>query len=87
MYVKPPRRQLHGTYVPDNYNGTAFSDPQDEQEMLDPQPQAPEPTKEPISLSASAVAEKGTACGDFCSNRMAEDDCFNSTFFAGVHVF
>ena len=63
MYVKPPRRQLHGTYVPDNYNGTAFSDPQDEKEMLDPQPQAPEPTKEPISLSASTAAEKGEQPG------------------------
>ena len=63
MYVKPPRRQLHGTYVPDNYNGTAFSDPQDEKEMLDPQPQAPEPTKEPLSLSASAVTEKSEQPG------------------------
>ena len=63
MYVKPPRRQLHGTYVPDNYNGTAFSDPQDEKEMLDPQPQAPEPTKEPLSLPASAVTEKSEQPG------------------------
>lgn len=58
MYVKPSRRQLHTGFVPDNYNGTAFSEPQDEQQALDPPSQAPEPTKEPISLPASAVSEK-----------------------------
>lgn len=63
MYVKPPRRQLHTGFVPDNYNGTAFSEPQDEQEVLDPQPQAPEPESEPISLPASAISEKAEEKG------------------------
>ena len=26
MYVKPPHRQMHGMYVPNNYNGTAFTE-------------------------------------------------------------
>lgn len=65
MYVKPPRRQLHGTYVPDNYNGTAFAEPQDEQALTDPAPPEPEqePKQEPISLPASAVTEKSDSPG------------------------
>lgn len=30
MYVKPQRRQIQGTYVPDNYHGTAFTEAEDD---------------------------------------------------------
>ena len=65
MYVKPPRRQLHTGFVPDNYNGTAFSESQDrdEQEVLEPQPPAPELAKEPLTLPASAISEKAEEKG------------------------
>lgn len=32
MYVKPSNRQMRGVYVPENYNGTAFTDPAPEQD-------------------------------------------------------
>ncbi len=33
MYVKPSRKQVRGMYVPDNYHGTAFTEPPIEQEL------------------------------------------------------
>lgn len=32
MYVKPSNRQIRGMYVPENYNGTTFTDPTPEQD-------------------------------------------------------
>ena len=63
MYVKPPRRQLHGTYVPDNYNGTAFSEPLEEQESREAEPQEPMQEQASLTLPASAVTEKSEQPG------------------------
>lgn len=41
MYVKPQRRQVQGTYVPDNYHGTAFAEL--EKDAI-PQEEASDPT-------------------------------------------
>ena len=58
MYVKPPRRQLHTGFVPDNYNGTAFSEPQEERSELDLTLQEPEQAPPPPSLPALAESGK-----------------------------
>lgn len=58
MYVKPPRRQLHTGFVPDNYNGTAFSEPKEEPQALDSTFQEPEQAQAPPSLPAPAESGK-----------------------------
>ena len=63
MYVKPPRRQLHGTYVPDNYNGTAFAEPLEEHESREAEPQESVQEQASLTLPASAVTEKSEQPG------------------------
>ena len=63
MYVKPPRRQIHGVYVPENYNGTTFTEPADPsfdepQPPEQAQPQASQPP-ETESIPAGKTEEKG----------------------------
>lgn len=41
MYVKPSNRQIRGMYVPENYNGTTFTDPAPEQDTPEVSLQAP----------------------------------------------
>lgn len=58
MYVKPPHRQVHGLYVPNNYNGTAFTEPPTEQpEELEMQAEAQQ-TQEPTSLPKAVETAK-----------------------------
>ncbi len=62
MYVKPPRRQFGSSFVPDNYNGTAFHDPTPTpQEQEDPSSDravsAPEPPAD--AIPTAKTEEKG----------------------------
>lgn len=63
MYVKPPRRQIHGVYVPDNYHGTTFTDspepPINEQAKTETDEQSAPIPSAPESLPASKNEEKG----------------------------
>lgn len=53
MYVKPKSRQIRGVYVPENYNGTTFTEPpaeqdaQDRQDLPDTAERAIEPERTP----------------------------------------
>lgn len=63
MYVKPPRRQFQaGTYVPDNYHGTAFTEPEPEQpvqEQPDEAQQAEQQAPLPDAIPTSQKQESG----------------------------
>ena len=63
MYVKPPRRQIHGVYVPDNYNGTIFTDtpepPVNDQGSEEAIEQSAQVSPAPESVPASKNEEKG----------------------------
>ncbi|MBQ7379058.1 MAG: hypothetical protein IJW70_05190 [Clostridia bacterium] len=60
MYVKPPRRQFGSSFVPDNYNGTAFTEPdpavQEQEDALTDQAM-PEPA--PDAIPTAKTEEKG----------------------------
>lgn len=63
MYVKPPRRQIHGVYVPDNYNGTIFTDspepPVEKQTEAEPFEQSAQAPPAPESVPVEKSEEKG----------------------------
>lgn len=62
MYVKPPRRQFGSPFVPENYNGTAFTEPDPAQQEQEDAPDdravsAPEPPTD--AIPSAKTEEKG----------------------------
>lgn len=57
MYVKPASRHAAGSFVPDNYNGTAFTEPPAQPPLPAPEPppeKAEPPTEQSHAIAASA---------------------------------
>ncbi len=59
MYVKPPRKQFQGgMYVPENYHGTAFTEPESEQEPVQEQITEPQQAEQDISAPQAVPTAK-----------------------------
>lgn len=68
MYVKPANRQIRGVYVPDNYNGTAFTEPAPEPEQTVPDQTEPQaPPQEVVAVTEAVPASKTEDKGLFPS--------------------
>ena len=66
MYVKPSRKQIRGVYVPENYNGTAFDDHENDQNQAASESQQESAPREqahnlPPALAAPAEATPASA--------------------------
>ena len=62
MYVKPLNKQVRGVYVPENYNGTTFTEPIPEQEQSAAPAQEPTPTL-PEAIATAKVQESAPTGG------------------------
>lgn len=70
MYVKPPHRQIHGVYVPENYNGTTFTEPASEPAQSESPP--------PMQESESPAEKESVPTGK------SEDKGLFSSLFSGL---
>ena len=59
MYIKPPRKQFQGgIYVPENYHGTAFTEPEAEQPIEQEPAAEPQPAEQNAPLPDAVQASK-----------------------------